>query len=282
MTLAKNGGIGICSLGVIFRRKDSNENRKLDFEEFEKCMAAFGVFPTIVQLQTLFKFYDVNGNGNISYEEFIKSLREPLNERRKNIVLKNYDFLIRQGNGVITVKDIFIIYGISRNSDFISGKFSRGEILNSFLSGFEGLKGNHDGTVTKQEWTDYYSDVTMSIESDAYFVGMIELVWKICENCESQSRKDVIKILTVTIRQKLLSFANKQSEEQVLRTIFSEFDTNRSGILTVDELNTIFVKLQISVERYYLHFLLQQFDRNQNGVIEFDEFVNYIIHNPYK
>ena len=136
-----------------------------------------------------------------------------MNERRKNIVLKNYDFLIRQGNGVITVKDIFIIYGISRNSDFISGKFSRGEILNSFLSGFEGLKGNHDGTVTKQEWTDYYSDVTMSIESDAYFVGMIELVWKICENCESQSRKDVIKILTVTIRQKLLSFANKQSEE---------------------------------------------------------------------
>lgn len=35
MILAKKGGIGIRSLGVIFRRHDSNGNKKLDFEEFK-------------------------------------------------------------------------------------------------------------------------------------------------------------------------------------------------------------------------------------------------------
>lgn len=48
MILAKRGGIGIRSLGVIFRRMDVNGNRKLDFEEFEKALSTFGLFPTIV------------------------------------------------------------------------------------------------------------------------------------------------------------------------------------------------------------------------------------------
>jgi hypothetical protein len=36
------------------------------------------------------KFYDVDGDGNITYEEFIRGLREPLNERRLNIVEKAF------------------------------------------------------------------------------------------------------------------------------------------------------------------------------------------------
>ena len=28
------------------------------------------------------KFYDIDGDGNVSYEEFVRGLREPLSERR--------------------------------------------------------------------------------------------------------------------------------------------------------------------------------------------------------
>jgi Ca2+-binding EF-hand superfamily protein len=36
------------------------------------------------------KFYDVDGDGNITYEEFIRGLRDPLNQRRLNIVEKAF------------------------------------------------------------------------------------------------------------------------------------------------------------------------------------------------
>ena len=88
--------------------------------------------------------------------------------------------------------------------------------------------------------------------------------------------------MTKTMRAKLLDFSGGQTEEMVLRNTFREFDLNENGVLTSDELSALLVRLQISVERKYLTALLNKFDRNGNGVIEFDEFVNFIIHDPYK
>ena len=34
------------------------------------------------------KFYDVDGDGNISYDEFLSGLRDELSERRVNMVKK--------------------------------------------------------------------------------------------------------------------------------------------------------------------------------------------------
>jgi len=48
------------------------------------------LFPKIVEVQALMKFYDVDGDGNITYDEFVRGLREPLNERRLKIVEKAF------------------------------------------------------------------------------------------------------------------------------------------------------------------------------------------------
>jgi len=59
------------------------------------------------------KFYDVDGDGNISYDEFLSGLREPLNERRLNMVKKAFSMLDRSGNGEITTSEIAGIYDVS-------------------------------------------------------------------------------------------------------------------------------------------------------------------------
>ena len=43
------------------------------------------------------KFYDVDGDGNISYDEFVRGLREPMNERRRKIIEKAFKQLDRDG-----------------------------------------------------------------------------------------------------------------------------------------------------------------------------------------
>ena len=94
--------------------------------------------------------------------------------------------------------------------------------------------------------------------------------------------KEQVEYLTKTFRHKLLDFARGSTEEYVLRDLFKQFDTNRSGNLTIDELTFMLEKLQIACERKFVQALFKRFDTNKNGVIEFEEFVDYIIKNPYK
>lgn len=42
MQLQKKGGIGIRTLGTIFRQMDNNGNKRLDQEEFTQALATFG------------------------------------------------------------------------------------------------------------------------------------------------------------------------------------------------------------------------------------------------
>ena len=61
------------------------------------------------------KYYDVDGDGNITYEEFIRGLRDPLTERRRNMVNKAFELVDRSRNGTITIEDIDAIYDVSQN-----------------------------------------------------------------------------------------------------------------------------------------------------------------------
>jgi len=45
------------------------------------------------------KFYDVNNDGHISYEEFIRGLRDELTPRRVKMVEKIFQSLDRDGSG---------------------------------------------------------------------------------------------------------------------------------------------------------------------------------------
>jgi hypothetical protein len=113
----------------------------------------------------------------------------------------------RDGSNRVTISDINVIYDVSRNRDFIEGKKSREEILNDFLSSFEGVKGNRDGIISWEEWLDYYTDLSMSVTDDIYFVQMMESVWQIVEDDDASVTKEQVEFLVRTLRQKLLDFS---------------------------------------------------------------------------
>jgi hypothetical protein len=51
----------------------------------------------------------------------------------------------------------------------MSGKMSKDEAYANFLSTFEGVSTTKDGKVTPQEWLQYYSMISSSIDEDDYF-----------------------------------------------------------------------------------------------------------------
>lgn len=87
-----------------------------------------------MELQALFKYYDINGDGSIGYEEFLNGLRDDLNQRRKNMVLKAFAMMDKDGSGVISIKDIAGIYDVSKNPDFIEKRLTKDQILTNFLN----------------------------------------------------------------------------------------------------------------------------------------------------
>lgn len=109
----------------------------------------FSIFPKVVAVQALMKFYDVDGDGCISYNEFLqflRGLREPMNERRSTIVKKAFAEADKDGSGIITVAN--------------------------------GNKVNLD------QFVDYYSDLSATITNDAQFVAKVESTFSIGEDEE--------------------------------------------------------------------------------------------------
>jgi len=228
------------------------------------------------------KYYDIDNDGNISFDEFLRGLRDPLTERKTKMVEKAFANMDKNGNGFITVDDIIKVYDVSKNKDFIAKKKTREEVLIEFLNSFEGVKGNRDGIISKQEFFDYYTDLAMSTPSDEYFVQMMESVWCVSENQEDAVFKDKVRHIIGMMRQRLLSISKSSSEEFVLRQIFKDFDLNQSGTITIDEMWAMLAKLQISVDRKYIDALMKELDKNNSGMLEFEEFATFLIYDPYK
>ena len=73
--------------------------------------------------------------------------------------------------------------------EFIEGKKTKEEIIVEFLNNFDGAKGNNDGIVSRNEFFDYYTDLSMSTPSEEYFIRMMESVWQFSEDMETPQFK---------------------------------------------------------------------------------------------
>jgi len=100
----------------------------------------------------------------------------------------------------------------------------------------------------------------MSVPSEDYFVQLLESTWGCSEDSDSKLFKDQIMRVIGLMRNRLIGISNSSQEEYVLRKIFNDFDTNKSGNLTLDELAALAAKLGVSVERKYLQGIMRAVD----------------------
>jgi Ca2+-binding EF-hand superfamily protein len=147
-----------------------------------------------------------------------------------------------------------------------------------FLNNFEGVKGNRDGKITREEFFDYYTDLSMSVPADEYFVRMMESTWQVPE-VEDPSTKAVVQMLLKEVRLRVLQLA--KNDPKLLKKVFSDFDLNQSNHLTIDEVTNMIAKLKISVERKMVYPFFKIVDADNSGGIEYGEFEKYIVENPY-
>lgn len=69
---------------------DDNGSGSLDMYEFKKGIRDFKVEMDPVDVEHLFKALDIDGNGTIDFDEFIRMVVGPMNQFRTNIVKKAF------------------------------------------------------------------------------------------------------------------------------------------------------------------------------------------------
>lgn len=208
----------------------------------------------------------------MSLEEFLRGLRDQLTERRENMVWRAFALMDRDGSGQVDAADVYQLYDVSQHREFIEGTKTKDEILADFLNSFDGVKGNSDGKISKEEWFEYYTDLSVSVPSDDYFVQMMESVWNIAEDEDDSSYKAKIDQYTDYVYSQLQNLTGGSQDKNFIRKIFDDFDLNQNDIITIDEFANMVAKLEISVERKYLRGIFRNIDLDKSGAIEFNEF----------
>ena len=210
-------------------------------------------------MKALHKFYDVDGDGNISYHEFVNALSDnKMSKRKTDMVDKAWSILDREGKGELTGEQIL---AAKKEGECFSGM----------------------AKVTVDDFLQHYREVAMQIPNDDYFVQKIESTWKdVVEDIHAPVKRDKVMHIIKLMRHRLTTVANHGQEEYVLRDIFRTFDLDKSGCLTLNEMAGLLAKLGVAVNEKELLALMREMDSNNSGVIEFEEFCQFMVLDPWK
>jgi len=182
--LAKRGTRSINGLGRTFRIFDDDKSGYLDHEECAKAIHDMRIEMTHDECIRVSKCFDRKGDGKIDYEEFLWGVRGEMNDFRKGMCMKAFAVLDTDHSNQITIDDIKHTYNAKKHPDVIAGKKTEDEILFDFLETFDTHHANskediRDAAVTPDEWIEYYNNVSISIDDDAYFEAMITRAWNL-------------------------------------------------------------------------------------------------------
>ena len=160
-SLKRRGAEGIRGLSRHFMIVDRDKSKSIDAEEFAQLCKLNRLGLNEQEQAILMRAFDLDGNGSVNYEEFLRGVRGRLNPNRKKMVRQIFDALDKIGGdlGYLTIASVQPVYSVSKHPQVIAGKMTKEEALQEFLNGFEGSQGNRDGKITLDEWVKYYEEV---------------------------------------------------------------------------------------------------------------------------
>jgi Ca2+-binding EF-hand superfamily protein len=153
---------------------DDNRNGTLELPEFAKGVIESKIEMTDVDIRTLFTAFDRNRDGTIQYDEFLRVIRGNLNLRRLALVQKAFKKLDKDNSGQVDYNDIVEVYNAKQHPAVQEGRKTERQVLEEFLSTFElHLSDKPDGIVTMDEFVEYYTNISASIDNEDYFTLMM-------------------------------------------------------------------------------------------------------------
>eukprot|EP00892_Ulva_mutabilis_P003023 jgi/Ulvmu1/12721/UM095_0025.1 len=175
--LAHRGTDTLVRLGKKFFIMDDDHSHSLSYEEFKKGLREGGIKLEEQDLQALFRHFDTDCSGYISFDELLFGVRPDMSDSRKNLVLNVFKQMDINNDGALTVQDVSGRYDCSLHPEVVAGARTEVEVLQAFLAGFDGSMGSKSAVVTPEKFLAHYNNVSASVEDDEYFELMMRNCW---------------------------------------------------------------------------------------------------------
>jgi len=166
------------------------------------------------------------------------------------------------------------------------------EALNEFLQAFEGRNGNRDGQVTLREWTEYYEEVSASIDSDDYFGDMMVKVWAHLKRKNADGSRSPaltyaasadVERLQRELKASIYQKSTSSNQQLVAEQAFKQFDYDGSGSVSMSEFITALERFGLLIvdpkdkcpggwPREVVVALFSRFDADGSGSLDYKEF----------
>jgi len=173
--LERGGKNGIRTLTKILVRMDDTGDFCLNVDEFTEGLAVYGVRDVPeADVQKLMNYFDRDGSGKISIEEFLRGVRGKIKKRRAVLIKQAWGYLDTAGDGKVTMADMQTKYDCSQAEEVLAGTKTEEEIMDEFMDTWDK---SGDNVITWPEFFDYYKDISAGIEHDDYFELMIRNAW---------------------------------------------------------------------------------------------------------
>lgn len=181
-------------MGRSFKIADKDNSNQIDREEFIRILQLYQLNFNEDEQEIAFRAFNLDGMGGIRYEEFLRVVRGELSQSRKNLIMQAFKILDKDNSGVIDINDIKGVYNGKMHPKVISGEISEEQVLNKWLETFEShhslhSNGRNDSKITPEEWLEYYTNISMFIDDDAYFELMMNNSWRMNEHTTYNNEK---------------------------------------------------------------------------------------------
>jgi Ca2+-binding EF-hand superfamily protein len=230
----------------IFEQFDEDKSGSVDANELRPLFATVGINMKPYQVEAIVKEYDLDGSGEVDFEEFVVMMIKLLGRRVRCDCINYYEYLTDEM--IDKYEEAF------RQADIGgSGSLTRDELSKMIKK---------MGIQLSKEQLD---DIIREVDRDGS--GFIEFD----EYCAM-----LVKLTGVRKRINAREYIEKDHIDNY-RAAFNGFDTSKDGTISVKELDRLLRMMNIVLRVDQIDALLTKYDADGSGEIDFTEFLSMMV-----
>ena len=173
-----NDGSGFCDFYRRFCAVDRGASKTVFLDEFKIAFQRCNLNFSDQEISSIFFFFDFLDRKYIDYDEFFVALRGPLSDKRRNLVEKAFQQVDIEGRGMIDPETLIDRFDPNDHPDVKNNNKKPAEVFRDFLRSFD-VSSEVDGKITRNEFENYYYNLSVCVERDEYFEQILTSSWRI-------------------------------------------------------------------------------------------------------
>eukprot|EP00933_Yihiella_yeosuensis_P079935 TRINITY_DN93350_c0_g1_i1.p1 TRINITY_DN93350_c0_g1~~TRINITY_DN93350_c0_g1_i1.p1 ORF type:complete len:808 (+),score=118.80 TRINITY_DN93350_c0_g1_i1:72-2495(+) len=173
--LRRRGMEAFEGLATRFRLAERRGGGRVGAEELQTALREVGVGASPGDVIELLRVMDLNGNGVIDLEEWLRVLRGPMPPKRVALVTKAFEALDHDKSGYLELDELKACYQPSKDPFVDAGKKTNQQAVAEMLKCIGDSNG--DGRISLAEFIRYYEKISCGIDSEQYFAHVVHTAW---------------------------------------------------------------------------------------------------------